>query len=94
MKEPTLQDVLDAVNGLRGEMAELLGKASGPAEAVPGVPSNGPLTLEQAKLLASSSPQIVLLGMEFPKGKSRGAWKFGSNALGPFGMSIFHRDVA
>ncbi len=82
-KLQTIEDKLDAV----------LGRTTAPGETVPGVPATGPLTLDQARQLAASSSSIVLLGMEFPKEKPAGVWKFGSTALGPFGMSHFYRDA-
>ena len=85
--------VLVKLEAIDGKLDALLGRTKAPGETVPGVPATGPLTLDQARQLAASSSALVLLGMEFPKEKPAGVWKFGSNALGPFGMSHFYRDA-
>ena len=85
--------ILAKLQTIEDKLDDVLGRTAAPGETVPGVPATGPLTLGQARQLAASSSGIVLLGMEFPKEKPAGVWKFGSNALGPFGMSHFYRDA-
>lgn len=90
-------DILKMLVEIKVMLIELLGKVPEPpglGEIVAGVPASGPLTHEQAKLFASSSPVLSLLGMEWLEDKEKAVWKFGSTALGMFGLSTFYRDVA